>query len=124
MAYLKTKYFKKFEIHDDGGYYPDNNTEELQNRLDYLNNAISTVHDVFENISINNSKSPDEFIDDIKDALSASFKGANIQIIKIDPLSMMSDMLKNLKESTEEDAKPKKKRKKKKDTDEDIELPF
>ncbi len=124
MAYLKTKYFKKFEIHDDGGYYPDNNTEELQNRLDYLNNAISTVHDVFENISINNSKSPDEFIDDIKDALSASFKGANIQIIKIDPLSMMSDMLKNLKESTEEDAKPKKKRKKKKDTDEDIDLPF
>ncbi len=124
MGYLKKKYFKKFEIHDDGGYYPNNDTDELRNRLDYLNNAIATVHDVFENLSINNSKSPDDFIDDIKDALSASFKGANIQIIKIDPLSMMSDMLKNLEESTDEDAKPKKKRKKKKDTDEDIDLPF
>ena len=124
MAYLKKKYFKKFEIHDDGGYYPDNNTEELQNRMDYLNSAIATVHDVFENINIDNAKSPDEFIDDIKDALSASFKGANIQIIKIDPLSMMSDMLKNLGESANEDAKSKKKRKKKKDTDEDIDLPF
>ncbi len=124
MAYLKKKYFKKLEIHDDGGYYPNNNTEELQNRMDYLNSAIATVHDVFENININNAKSPDEFIDDIKDALSASFKGANIQIIKIDPLSMMSDMLKSLGESTNEDAKSKKKRKKKKDTDEDIDLPF
>ncbi len=124
MAYLKKKYFKKFEIHDDGGYYPDNNTKELQSRIDYLNNAIATVHDVFENISINTSKSPDDFIEDIKDALSASFKDANIQIIKIDPLSMMSDMLKNLKESTENEAKPKKKRKKRKDTDEDIDLPF
>ncbi len=124
MAYLKKKYFKKFEIHDDGGYYPDMNIEELQSRMDYLNNAIATVHDVFENININNAKTPDDFIDDIRDALSASFKGANIQIIKIDPLSMMSDMLKNLDESKENDAKPKKKKKRKTDTDEDIDLPF
>ena len=54
MGYLKKKYFKKFEIHDDGGYYPNNDTEELQSRLDYLNNAIATVHDVFDSLSINN----------------------------------------------------------------------
>ena len=124
MAYLKKKYFKKFDIHDDGGYYPDMDTAELQNRMDYLNNAIATVHDVFENINISNAKTPDDFIDDIRDALSASFKGVNIQIIKIDPLSMMSDMLKNLGEMKDDDAKPKKKKKKKRDTDEDIDLPF
>ena len=124
MAYLKKKYFKKFDIHDDGGYYPDMDTAELQNRMDYLNNAIATVHDVFENINISNTKTPDDFIDDIRDALSASFKGVNIQIIKIDPLSMMSDMLKNLGEMKDDDAKPKKKKKKKRDTDEDIDLPF
>ena len=124
MAYLKKKYFKKFDIHDDGGYYPEMDTAELQSRMDYLNNAIATVHDVFENININNAKTPDDFIDDIRDALSASFKGANIQIIKIDPLSMMSDMFKSLGELKGDDTKPKKKKKKKKDTDEDIDLPI
>lgn len=124
MKYLKKKYFKKFEIHDDGGYFPDENIEELQSRMDYLNNAIATVHDVFEHINIDDSKNPDDFINDIKEALSASFKGVNIQIIKIDPLSMMSDMLKNLSESTDENDKPKKKKKKKKGSDEEGDLPF
>lgn len=128
MRYLKKKYFKKFEIHDDGGYYPHGNAEELQNRFDYLNNAISTVHDIFENIQIDDSKSPDEFIDEIRNALSASLKGVSIQIVKIDPLSMMTDMLKRLEAEAEAEAEkevqPKKKRKKKKDTDEDFDLPF
>ena len=125
MRYLKKKYFKKFDIHDDGGYYPHNNTDELQNRLDYLNNAIATVHDVFENIQIDDAKNPDDFINQIKNALSASFKGANIQIIKIDPLSMMKSMFESLEEPSDDDTeKPKKKRKKRKDTDEDFDLPF
>lgn len=124
MRYLKKKYFKKFEIHDDGGYYPHGNAEELQNRFDYLNNAISTVHDIFENIQIDDSKSPDEFIDEIRNALSASLKGVSIQIVKIDPLSMMTEMLKKLEKEAESEVQPKKKRKKKKDTDEDFDLPF
>lgn len=122
MRYLKKKYFKMFEIHDDGGYYPHGNAEELQNRMDYLNNAIATVHDVFESIEVDNSKSPDDFINEIRNALSASLKGVNIQIVKIDPLSMMNDMLKKLEAEAEEEVQPKKKKRKKKDTDED--LPF
>jgi hypothetical protein len=104
MTYLKQKYFKKLEIQDGGGYYPDNNKEELQNRMDQLNNAIATVHDVFENMKIDNSKNPDDVINDIKNALSASLKGVKIQIIKVDPLSMMADMFKSMHEAREQEA--------------------
>jgi hypothetical protein len=128
MRYLKKKYFKKFEIHDDGGYYPAGNAEQLQERFDYLNNAIATVNDIFESIDADDSKSPDEFIDKIKSALSASLKGVQVHVVKIDPLSMMTEMLKKMEQAAAEEAeeaeKPKKKRKKKKDTDDEFDLPF
>ena len=124
MRYLKKKYFKKFEIHDDGGYYPHNNMEGLQERFDYLNNAISTVNDIFESIEMDNSKSPDDFIDEVQNALSKSLKGVQVKIIKVDPFSMMQDMLKMMAENAaEEEEAPKKKRRKKKG-DDDSALPF
>jgi hypothetical protein len=127
LKYLKKKYFKKLEIQDDGGYYPDENVEELKTRFDYLNNAISTVHDIFDSIEIDDSKSPDEFIDEIRNALAASLKGVKVHIVRIDPLSMMTDMLKKMEkaaEKEEKEEKPKKKKKKKKGKDEGFDLPF
>ncbi len=127
MTYLKKKYFKRLDIHDDGGYYPDENREVLQNRMDHLNSTIATVHDVFENMDIDGSKNPEDVINDIREALSASLKGVKIQVIRVDPLSMMSDMFKSLEaakekiraqiapseEQTEKEPKEKKSKKKK-----------
>ncbi|MBL7814113.1 MAG: hypothetical protein JNL70_03830 [Saprospiraceae bacterium] len=115
MRYLKKKYFSKFEIRDEGGYYPYGNEAELQERFDYLNNAMATVHDIFDNMDIDNAASPDDFINHLKNALSASFKGSRVEVIKIDPLSMMSDMMKHLNEETDPDVPKKKKNRKKKD---------
>ena len=80
LVYLKKKYFKVLHITDEGGYYPKKNVEALTGRMEFIGNAIDTIRDVFENAEFDGS--PEEVIDQMRDALSRSLKGAHIRIIK------------------------------------------
>jgi hypothetical protein len=95
MSYLGNKYFKKFELEDDGGYYPDENLEQLQKRMGVIDNAIGTIEDLLENGNFEGS--PDEVMQQIQDALSRSFKDVDIKVMKIDP----NELLKNEEEEEE-----------------------
>jgi hypothetical protein len=109
LVYLKKKYFKKLEITDEGGYYPDNNIEALNTRMDFIDNAINTVQDIFENGEFKD-KTPDQMLEQIQDAISRSFKGIKVHIMKIDASELFSEKLNK-----------KRKRKKKQDeNDEEI----
>ncbi len=80
LVYLKKKYFKVLHITDEGGYYPKKNIEALSGRMEFIGNAIETIRDVFENAEFDGS--PEEVMDQMRDALSRSLKGAHIRIIK------------------------------------------
>jgi hypothetical protein len=101
LTYLKKKYFKKMTISDEGGYYPDNNTETLQNRISFLNNAMNTISDIFEHSQLE-GKSPDQIVDHLQDALTRSFKDLNIQIMRIEAKDLPNDIRRQIEESNEE----------------------
>jgi hypothetical protein len=110
LVYLKNKYFKNFSIRDDGGYYPDGDSETLQKRMGFIDNAIETLNDIFENANFEGN--PDEVMGKIQDAISQSFKDISIKIIRLDP-NQIPDILNE--DGTISDEKPKKKKKKKGD---------
>lgn len=113
LAYLGKKYFKKFEINDDGGYYPDMNREKLEERMGIINHAIDTIEDIFENSNFDGS--PDEVIDQIQDAISRSLKGVDIRVVK-----MSNEEMENQDSENEEENKPKRRRRKKDDDNEEL----
>lgn len=80
LVYLKKKYFKVLHITDEGGYYPKKNREALSGRMEFIGNAIDTIRDVFENAEFDGS--PEEVMNQMRDALSRSLKGAQVRIIK------------------------------------------
>jgi hypothetical protein len=80
LTYLKKKYFKVLHINDEGGYYPKKDLEALSGRMAFIGNAIDTIRDVFENAEFDGS--PEEVMNQMRDALSRSLKGAQIRIIK------------------------------------------
>ncbi len=106
LVYLGNKYFKKFKMEDDGGYYPDNNKEALMSRMGVINNAIGTLEDIFENSNFEGS--PEEVIEQIQDALTRSLKDIEIQVLKMD----LSGKKEDDNNDDEDDSKKKKKRKK------------
>ncbi len=110
LVYLKGKYFKNFSIRDDGGYYPDEDVETLEKRMGFIDNAIETLNDIFENANFEGN--PDEVMGRIQDAISQSFKEISIKIIRLDPNQMPEIFDENGKI---EGKKPKKRRKKKDD---------
>lgn len=111
LDYLSKKYFKKFELRDDGGYYPEMNREKLEERISIINHAIGTIEDIFENNNFDGS--PDEVIDQIQDAISRSLKGVDIKVVK-----MSSEDLENFDGDTpDETPKSPKRRRRKKDDD-------
>jgi hypothetical protein len=80
LTYLKKKYFKVLHILDEGGYYPKKDIEALSGRMEFIGNAIDTIRDVFENAEFDGS--PDEVMNQMREALSRSLKGAQVRIIK------------------------------------------
>jgi hypothetical protein len=80
LTYLKKKYFKVLHITDEGGYYPKKNLDALSERMEFIGNAIDTIRDVFENAEFDGS--PEEVMNQMREALSRSLKGAQIRIIK------------------------------------------
>lgn len=48
LKYLKKKYFKKFELKDEGGYYPRDNRKKLEERMNSFDNA----QNVFRGFSV------------------------------------------------------------------------
>lgn len=46
LEFLHKQYFQELNIHDEGGYYPDGDTEELIHRMDKINDAIDILEDV------------------------------------------------------------------------------
>jgi hypothetical protein len=80
LVYLKKKYFKVLHITDEGGYYPKKDLEALSGRMEFIGNAIDTIRDVFENAEFDGS--PEEVMNQMREALSRSLKGAQIRIIK------------------------------------------
>ena len=93
LVYLKKKYFKVMHITDEGGYYPKKNIEALSGRMEFIGNAIETIRDVFENAEFDGS--PEEVMDQMRDALSRSLKGAHIRIIKFQMGEMPEEMFPN-----------------------------
>ena len=81
FSYLKKKYFKKLDIKDSGDYYPRKNKETLQTRFDYVDNTLNTIRDIFENAEFEGS--PDEVMEQMREALTKSLKGATVKIIKV-----------------------------------------
>lgn len=80
LVYLKKKYFKILHINDEGGYYPKKDRDALSGRMTFIGNAIDTVRDVFENAEFDGS--PEEVMNQMREALSRSLKGAQVRIIK------------------------------------------
>ena len=80
-------------ITDEGGYYPKKNIEALSGRMEFIGNAIETIRDVFENAEFDGS--PEEVMDQMRDALSRSLKGAHIRIIKFQMGEMPEEMFPN-----------------------------
>jgi hypothetical protein len=101
LTYLKKKYFKKMTISDEGGYYPDNNQELLQNRIGFLNNAMNTISDIFEHSELG-GKSPDQIVDHLQDALTRSFKDLNIQIMRIEAKDLPDDIRRQIEEGEDD----------------------
>jgi hypothetical protein len=99
FIYLKKKYFKQMIIHDEGGYYPNNDMAALEKRMGFINSAIETLNDLFE-YGINDGDTPEDIMKNIQKALTASFKGAQVHIIRIDP-SEMRDKMRLLSEAIE-----------------------
>jgi hypothetical protein len=116
LVYLKKKYFKRLDIRDDGGYYPDNDEEALRNRMGFIDNAIDTLNDLFENGKFEGN--PDEVMDQIQDAISATFGDISIKVMRFDP-DNIPDLLGNMEDFEKKSPKPKPKRKRRKKNDED-----
>jgi hypothetical protein len=113
LVYLEKKYFKKFDLRDDGGYYPDNDEEALRQRMGFIDNAIGTLNDIFEHGSFDGD--PDEVMGQIQEAISASFKDINIKVMRFDP-EEISNLLNDISDDDDtpksSDKKPRKRRKK------------
>jgi hypothetical protein len=62
LTFLKKNYFKKLEIVDDGGYYPNSDTDELIHRMDLINEGIDILEETLNNAEI--MKSSIEMRDD------------------------------------------------------------
>jgi hypothetical protein len=91
LLYLRKKYFKKLDIKDEGGYYPKKNMDALQQRMGFINNAMDTIHDVFEHGNF--SDNPEEMIEQMKDAISRSLKDVRVEVVKIDMHKMLKQDL-------------------------------
>jgi hypothetical protein len=115
LDYLGKKYFKKFELKDDGGYYPKKDKGKLEERMDIINHAIGTIEDIFENSNFDGS--PEEVIDQIQDAISRSLKGVDIRVIKMNNEDL--DEL-DAEQPEEKKERPKRKRRKKDDNNEEL----
>jgi hypothetical protein len=101
LIYLRKKYFKKLEIKDEGGYYPKKNSEDLHQRMGFINNAIATIHDVFEHGDF--SDNPEEMIEQMKDAISRSLKDVKVEVMKFDMNNLPPSLRRELNEEQEED---------------------
>ena len=81
LDYLGKKYFKKFNLEDDGGYFPDFDEATLMKQMGVINHAIGTIEDIFENANFEGS--PEEVIDQIQNALTRSLKDVEIQVVRV-----------------------------------------
>jgi hypothetical protein len=104
LVYLKKKYFKVLHITDEGGYYPKKNIEALSGRMEFIGNAIDTIRDVFENAEFDGS--PEQVMDQMREALSRSLKGAHIRIIKFQMGEMPEEIFPKNAPKNESDNEP------------------
>jgi hypothetical protein len=114
LVYLKKKYFKSFTLKDDGGYFPDMDENALRERIGFIDNAMMTINDIFENADFKGN--PDDVMGQIHDAISQSFKDINVKIMRLDmdDFSKMKNEEKNEENENDKisEKKPKKRRKK------------
>ncbi len=122
LVYLRKQYFKKLEIKDEGGYYPKKDEKTLATRMDFIDNAIATMKDVFENGEFTGS--PDEILERIQTALSESFKGIDVQIVKIDTDDFPEEMKQMYIDGLEDFDEEYRQSRKREEWDDDDELPF
>jgi hypothetical protein len=101
LLYLRKKYFKKLDIKDEGGYYPKKNIENLNQRLGFINNAIATIHDVFEHGDF--SDNPEEMIEQMREAISRSLKDVRVEVVKFDMKNLPKSLRREINEEEEED---------------------
>jgi len=79
LDFLKKKYFKNLEIIDDGGYYPDGDTEELVHRMDLINEGIGILEKALKDSDLSKSTGK---MDDEEDLLNKIEKILRDALIK------------------------------------------
>jgi hypothetical protein len=88
-------------LKDEGGYYPKKNIDDLNQRLGFINNAIATIHDVFEHGDF--SDNPEEMIEQMRDAISRSLKDVKVEVVKFDMNDLPKSLRRELNEEEEEE---------------------
>lgn len=109
LQYLGKKYFKKFNLEDDGGYFPNKDQATLDMRMGKVNSAISAIEEILAHSNFMGSH--DEVIEQIQDAISRSIKDIEIQVVKIDPNELLNKEDNNHSEDGEEPKTPRRRRK-------------
>jgi hypothetical protein len=94
LVHLKKQYFKKMEIDDEGGYLKTKDRDLLEARLGFINQAIDTIADVFKHGNFEDSKTPEEFVENVRHAISRSFRNVDVKVIRLDA-NNLSDAIKN-----------------------------
>jgi len=69
LKYLSERWFESFEVVDDGGYWEDNNAEELNKRIGIINEAITAIEEGLSSLPLQKDESAESRIKKILDAL-------------------------------------------------------
>jgi hypothetical protein len=109
LLHLRKTYFKRMDIRDEGDYYPSKDKEKLQDRFDLIQNAMATISDVMEHSDFK-SETPDEFVEEVRNAISKSFGNVEVRVIRLDADDLpegfkehLSSMLNNMEEEDDDD---------------------
>jgi len=75
LRYLKKKYIPELAVHDDGGYWIDENANELKQRIGVINRALDQLEDALtaDSPNLSGSKSAEEIANRIEEIMRKKF---------------------------------------------------
>ncbi len=69
LKYLSERWFQSFEVIDDGGYWEDNDAEELNKRIGIINEAITAIEEGLTGLPLQKNESTEDRVKKILDGL-------------------------------------------------------